>query len=94
MYLHHDSKKQTSICFNFNMNPNRGRLVKQLAEEKGIKVSELIREAIYEHLRKNLSKELYSSAVIDDQNYWKQVVDNRLEGRASSKLLRFIQSSK
>ena len=76
------------------MNPNRGRLVKQLAEEKGMKVSEVIREAIYEHLRKNLSKELYSSAVIDDQNYWKQVVDNRLEGRASSKLLRFIQSSK
>ena len=92
MYLHNNSKKQTSICFNFNMNPNRGKLVKQLAEEKGMKISDVIREAIYEHLRKNLSRELYSSALLNDQLYWKQVVENRLEGRASAKLLRFIQS--
>ena len=47
----------------------------------------------YEYLRKNANKEEYNKALAKDEEDWQQSVQNRLEGRALSKLLRSIQKS-
>ena len=73
---------------NLIIEPYRGTLLKSYAQDKGMKVSQVIREAIYEFLIERVPRDKYSEAVKGDMLYWQQVVVNRLEGRESAKLMR------
>ncbi len=85
----HGNRKHLQIL----LAPNRGKLFIDHAEELGMKPTALIRRLIYEYLRKNTDKEIYNEALKKDEKDWEQSVQNRLEGRALSKLLKSIQKS-
>jgi len=86
----HGNRKHLQIL----LAPNRGKLFIEYAENTaGVKATALIRELIYEYLRKHVDKDVYNEALAKDEDDWKQSVQNRLEGRALSKLLKSIQKS-
>ena len=68
------------------LQPNRAKLVEEIAAEKGIRATELIRRMTYDWLRKRAScQSQYKQALAEDQAVWAQAVRNRVEGRAKSK---------
>ena len=73
--------------------PNRGKLLVDLAEEMEMKPSALARDIIYRYLMQTMG-DTYTNAYEEDNELWQQSVQNRLEGRALSKLLSVIRSSK
>jgi predicted ArsR family transcriptional regulator len=85
----HGNRKHLQIL----LAPHRGKLFVEHAETLEVKPTALIRHLIYEYLRTNTDKDIYNEALKKDEEDWKQSVQNRLEGRALSKLLRSIQNS-
>ena len=72
---------------------NRAKLFKQEMEAMGTKPSAWIRDVIYSYLENSLPAEIYEEAKEKDDSDWRQSVDNRLQGRAMSKLIRLIQNN-
>ena len=83
----HGNRKHLQIL----LAPNRGELFVKHLEEQNIRPTAFIRELIYNYLSSNVDKQEYKEAKEKDDNEWKQSVQNRLEGRALSKLVRSIQ---
>ena len=46
---------------------------------------------IYKHLEKVLPSDIYKEAARKDEEDWQQTVQNRLEGRALSKIINSIR---
>lgn len=67
------------------LQPNRAGLVEELAAEKGIRSTEMIRQMVYAWLERELPSSQYKQALAADQAVWAQAVRNRVEGRAKSK---------
>ena len=67
------------------LQPNRAKLVEEIAAEKGIRATELIRRMVYDWLERELPASQYKQALAEDQAVWAQAVRNRVEGRAKSK---------
>ena len=67
------------------LQPNRAKLVEEIAAEKGIRATELIRRMTYDWLERELPASQYKQALAEDQAVWAQAVRNRVEGRAKSK---------
>ena len=67
------------------LEPFRGQLLLEHAEEKGVKSSALIREIVYEYIAQNVGEEKYMAALIKDKQKWQEAVDARLVGRAKSR---------
>ena len=67
------------------LQPNRAALVEELAKEKGIRSTEMIRQMVYSWLERELPTSQYKQALAADQAVWAQAVRNRVEGRAKSK---------
>jgi hypothetical protein len=67
------------------LQPNRAGLVEELAAEKGIRSTEMIRRMVYSWLERELPASQYKQALAADQAVWAQAVRNRVEGRAKSK---------
>ena len=70
----------------------RGELFSSLMKQKKIKPSAWIREMIYKHLEKVLPSDIYKEAARKDEEDWQQTVQNRLEGRALSKIINSIRN--
>ena len=84
----HGQRKYLQIL----LEPSRGELFFKMAEANGEKASALARDILYAFLEVNADKKAYKQAKESDENTWKQSVQNRLEGRALSKLLKSIRS--
>ena len=83
----HGNRKHLQIL----LSPNRGELfIKHIKEERDEKPTAWIREMIYTYLKKNIPKEIYNEAEQKDNDEWQQTVQNRLEGRALSKIINSI----
>jgi hypothetical protein len=67
------------------LQPNRAELVDEIAKEKGIRSTELIRRFVYQALERDLPASVYNQAVAEDKAVWAQAVRNRVEGRAKSR---------
>ena len=84
----HGNRKYLQVL----LSPHRGALfVEHIEKEMDVKPSAWIREMIYTYLSKNIDKTVYAEAKELDEKEWKQAVQNRLEGRALSKLIKYIQ---
>ena len=83
----HGQRKYLQIL----LEPGRGELFFRLAENNGEKASALARDVLYAFLEKTADKKDYKQAKDLDESTWKQSVQNRLEGRALSKLLKSIR---
>ena len=64
------------------LDPFRAHLVDKMASKNGIRASALIREIVYDFLKRNMPIDIYSEAMQRDQETWAQSVKNRIAGRA------------
>ena len=76
------------------LSPHRAKLFIDQARKLGLKPSALIRDLIYKFLEKNVDDESYKVAANLDAQDWERSVQNRLQGRAISKLLSTIRDNK
>ena len=75
------------------LEPFRGQLLLEHAEEKGVKASALIREIVYEYIAQNVGEEEYIVALVKDKQKWQEAVEARLVGRAKSRRDNMLKSS-
>tara|TARA_R100000278_G_scaffold14106_1_gene14874 strand:- start:466 stop:762 length:297 start_codon:yes stop_codon:yes gene_type:complete len=67
---------------------NRGELFdKYIREQLKIKPTSWIRDIVYKFLQDNIDEKEYNEALKKDKENWNQVIQNRLQGRALSRLL-------
>ena len=52
-----------------------------------IKPTSWIREVVYKFLQDKIDKEVYDEALKKDQENWNRAIQNRLQGRALSRIL-------
>ena len=67
------------------LEPHRAELLKELAEEKGVRMTGLAREMIYEGIQKATSSPVYKEAEAKDAAVWRESVRNRIEGRTKNR---------
>ena len=71
---------------------NRGELFdKYIREELKVKPTSWIRDIVYKFLQDNIDEKEYNEALKKDKENWNQVIQNRLQGRALSRLLNSIK---
>lgn len=66
---------------------NRYRLLEQLAEKRGRKVTAVIRDLVYQGLQAELPASDYKAAETADAALWAESVRRRVQGRMRSKEL-------
>ena len=68
---------------------NRGKLFdKYITENLKTKPTFWIRDVVYKFLKENVDEKVYNEALKKDQENWNQVIQNRLQGRALSRILK------
>ena len=77
----HGSRKYFQVL----LQPHRAELVEELAEEKKVRATELIRQFVYQALERDLPASIYKQAEAADQAVWRQAVRNRVEGRTKNR---------
>tara|TARA_R100000458_G_scaffold8774_1_gene6937 strand:+ start:91 stop:387 length:297 start_codon:yes stop_codon:yes gene_type:complete len=71
---------------------NRGELFdKYIREQLKVKPTSWIRDIVYKFLQDNIDEKEYNEALKKDKENWNQVIQNRLQGRALSRLLNSIK---
>ena len=70
------------------LDPARASFLQQIAEEKGVKLSALAREAIYSWVISMTEPEAYKAAEVLDQAQWRESVQNRIDGRKRNREMR------
>ena len=74
---------------------NRGELFDEYIRTKlKIKPTSWIRDAVYKFLQDNIDKKVYDEALKQDQENRNRAIQNRLQGRALSRLLNSIKNKK
>ena len=68
---------------------NRGKLFDSYIKENlKTKPTFWIRDVVYKFLKENVDEKVYNEALKKDQENWNQVIQNRLQGRALSRILK------
>jgi hypothetical protein len=80
MPLKHGSKIYCQLL----LDTNRYKLAEKLAEERGVRVTGMLREFVYSALSQIQPQE-YEAAKTADEEVWKESVQRRVEGRQRSK---------
>jgi len=80
MPLKHGSKIYCQLL----LDTNRYKLAEKLAEERGVRVTGMLREFVYSALSQIQPQE-YDTAKSADEEVWKESVQRRVEGRQRSK---------
>ncbi len=89
MALKHGNKTYFQIL----LDPHRAKLVLDRAEEKGIRATAWIRDAIYKELERELPASVYKEALADDDAVWRKSVRRRVEGRTNPEKTKDLNES-
>ena len=81
MAIRHGNKTYLQIL----LDPNRAELLKEVAENKGMRPTAWIRDAVYKMLELNVPVDVYTAAVAKDEAAWQASVRRRVEGRLKSR---------
>ena len=81
MGIKHGNKHYLQIL----LDPNRAKLLLELAQDSGTRATAYTREAIYQHLRRTLPASLYNEAEAKDKLAWSESVRRRVKGRMDAK---------
>ena len=73
------------FCYQILLDQNRSELFKELAIKKGLKITGLIREIIYEDQEKTTQKHIYEMALAKDKAIWRESNLNRISSRKNNK---------
>ena len=79
------SKHGNRIHLHVLLEPSRGQILIDLAEQRGMRTSAFVRDIVYEYLAKNLDEDLYADALRKDVQMWNESVEARLSGRGKSR---------
>ena len=85
----HGNKKYLQIL----LDPARAALLGELAEEKGLKPTAMVRELVYQGLARSMPSTLYNEAAAMDEATWRKSVRSRVEGRQASRLSQQAKSN-
>ena len=77
----HGNKKYLQIL----LDPNRAELVMQLAQENGVRPTDMVRQMVYAHLDRVLPSSVYGEAEAKDKLCWRESVRKRIEGRSQKR---------
>ena len=80
MASNHGNKKYYQLL----LDPNRSILIEQYAKERGIRVTAVMKEMLYQQIEA-LMPSKYQQAKGVDEMLWKQSVSNRVEGRRQAR---------
>jgi len=84
----HGNKKYYHVLIDIN----RGELFdKYIRTKLNIKPTSWIRDVVYDFLQDNIDKEVYDEALKKDKENWNKAIQNRLQGRALSRILNSIK---
>jgi len=67
------------------LDPNRAKLIEQLAQEQNKRTTAVMREILYAHLERTLPSSVYGEAAAKDHAVWRESVSNRVKGRSKKK---------
>ena len=81
MAIRHGNKTYLQIL----LDPHRAQLLTTLAEEKGLRLTGLVRDMVYKALERELPSSVYNEAVAKDAAMWRESVRKRVEGRRKPK---------
>ncbi len=84
------TKHGNKVYVQLLLDPARALLLEQIAEDKGMKLSALARQAIYDWVGFMTEPEVFKAAEELDEARWRQSVQKRLEGRKRSREIRLI----
>ena len=82
------TKHGNKVYIQLLLDPARALLLEQIAEDKGMKLSALARQAIYDWVGFMTEPEVFKAAEELDEARWRQSVQKRLEGRKRSREIR------
>ena len=74
------------VYFQILLDPARALLLKQKANDTGVRATELAREAIYKWLASTTDSSVIHAAETIDKALWKQSIQNRIEGKRLKKI--------
>ena len=81
MAIRHGNKTYLQIL----LDPHRAELLKDVAQNKGVRATAWIRDAVYKMLELLVPPEIYKEAAAKDEAAWQASVRRRVEGRRKSK---------
>ena len=67
------------------LDPAKFEILDEIAKQRGIKATALIREVVYEWIEKQVDSSRFKVADALDEATWRQSVRNRVEGRSKPK---------
>ena len=67
------------------LHPNRSELLDQLAEERGVRTTALVRELVYASLERMVSRAEYAAAAAADELLKAEAIRNQVNGRKAVK---------
>mgnify|MGYP000889465231 CR=1 FL=1 len=82
MAIRHGNKTYMQIL----LDPHRAALLMELAAEKSVRPTALVREMVYKVLKQELPSSTYNEAVAKDEAAWRESVRKRVEGRMKPKV--------
>ena len=87
----HGNKKYYHVLIDIN----RGELFDEYIRTKlKIKHTSWIWDVVYKFLQDKIDKEVYDEALKKDQENWNRAIQNRIQGRALSRILNSIKKKK
>ncbi len=63
------------------LDPNRAKLLQDMAAEQSKRPTAVMRDILYAHLERVLPSSVYGEAAAKDHAVWRESVRNRVEGR-------------
>ena len=82
------TKHGNKVYIQLLLDPARAMLLEQIAEDKGMKLSALARQAIYDWVGFMTEPEVLKAAEELDEARWRQSVQKRLDGRKRNREMR------
>ena len=64
------------------LDPNRAKLLQDIAAEQNKRPTAAMRDMLYSHLERVLPSSVYGEAAAKDNAVWRESVRNRVKGRA------------
>lgn len=82
------TKHGNKVYIQILLDPARALLLEQIASDKGVRLTALARQAIYDWVGFMTEPEVFKAAEAMDQARWRQSVQKRLEGRERNRQIR------
>ena len=82
------TKHGNKVHVHILLDPARALLLEQIANDKGMKLAELGRQAIYDWVGFMTEPAVFKAAEEFDEARWRQSIQNRLDGRKRNREMR------